>query len=133
MDREDEIDRLLAEVLEQPADSREGYIDARCSHDPEIRDELHRLIREADDRDPFLKPGGAFDGPIWDDLIGDTSALTPGARVGPYEVVGPIGAGGMGEVYRAHDPRLGRDVAVKVLPRSVSESTEALARFEREA
>src|SRR5262245_27603727 len=54
-------------------------------------------------------------------------------RFGPYEVLAPIGAGGMGEVYRARDTRLGRDVAVKVLPAHLSESAEARARFEREA
>src|SRR6266516_4310780 len=59
--------------------------------------------------------------------------LTVGARLGPYEVVAPIGAGGMGEVYRARDTRLGRDVAVKVLPSHLYESAEARARFEREA
>jgi pimeloyl-ACP methyl ester carboxylesterase len=59
--------------------------------------------------------------------------LTIGTRLGPYEVVSPIGAGGMGEVYRARDMRLGRDVAVKVLPSHLSESAEARARFEREA
>src|SRR5215831_4940630 len=60
-------------------------------------------------------------------------SLTVGARLGPYEVVAPIGAGGMGEVYRARDTRLGRDVAIKVLPAHLSESPEARARFEREA
>ena len=59
--------------------------------------------------------------------------LTIGTRLGPYEVVAPLGAGGMGEVYRARDMRLGRDVAVKVLPSHLSESAEARARFEREA
>ena len=60
-------------------------------------------------------------------------SLTPGTRVGPYEVLGPLGAGGMGEVFRAHDTRLARDVAVKVLPSRLSQNGEALARFEREA
>jgi eukaryotic-like serine/threonine-protein kinase len=60
-------------------------------------------------------------------------SLAPGTRLGPYEVIAPLGAGGMGEVYRARDPRLGRDVAIKVLPGSFAQDPERLARFEREA
>ena len=60
-------------------------------------------------------------------------ALTAGQRLGVYEVVGPIGAGGMGEVYRARDTRLGRDVALKILPDMFASDPERLARFEREA
>jgi Tol biopolymer transport system component len=59
--------------------------------------------------------------------------LAPGTRVGHYEIVAPLGAGGMGEVFRARDARLARDVAVKVLPARLSKDEEALARFEREA
>jgi hypothetical protein len=60
-------------------------------------------------------------------------SLAPGTRLGPYEIVAPLGAGGMGEVFRATDTRLGRDVAVKVLPQHLSASPEVRARFEREA
>ena len=60
-------------------------------------------------------------------------ALEPGRSLGPYRIVSPLGAGGMGEVYRATDTRLGRDVALKVLPESVAGSPELRARFEREA
>ncbi|HTJ18624.1 MAG TPA: serine/threonine-protein kinase, partial [Steroidobacteraceae bacterium] len=60
-------------------------------------------------------------------------SLGPGARLGPYEVIAALGAGGMGEVYRARDTRLGRDVAVKVLPSHVSTDAEWRDRFEREA
>src|SRR5688572_12233119 len=60
-------------------------------------------------------------------------ALVPGTRLGPYEIVSPLGTGGMGEVYRAHDPRLGRDVAIKVLPQHVTATPISRARFEREA
>src|SRR5687768_3203522 len=56
-----------------------------------------------------------------------------GTRFGPYEVLAPLGAGGMGEVYRARDTRLQRDVAVKVLPERLADNAQALARFEREA
>src|SRR6185369_16804314 len=59
--------------------------------------------------------------------------LTTGTRLGPYEIVAPLGAGGMGEVYRAHDSRLGRQVAVKVLPASFAADQERLRRFEQEA
>src|ERR1700735_5701232 len=59
--------------------------------------------------------------------------LAPRAKLGPYEIVAPLGAGGMGEVYRARDIRLGRDVAVKVLPASFATDTERLRRLEQEA
>src|SRR5437867_1873229 len=59
--------------------------------------------------------------------------LNPGDRLGPYEVVSPLGAGGMGEVYRGRDPRIGRDVAIKVLPESFAKDSDRLMRFEREA
>ncbi len=59
--------------------------------------------------------------------------LSAGSRLGPYEIVAPLGAGGMGEVYRGHDTRLGRDVAIKVLPEHLRDGPDALARFEREA
>jgi WD40 repeat protein len=59
--------------------------------------------------------------------------LSAGTRLGPYEILGSIGAGGMGEVYRARDPRLGREVAVKVLPASFSDDADRLRRFEQEA
>ena len=59
--------------------------------------------------------------------------LSTGARIGPYEIVGPLGAGGMGEVYRARDSRLRRDIALKILPASVSDDPDRRARFEQEA
>src|ERR1700751_6082131 len=60
-------------------------------------------------------------------------ALTSGTKLGPYEIQSPLGAGGMGEVYRTRDTRLGRDVAVKILPSHLSSNLEARQRFEREA
>ena len=59
--------------------------------------------------------------------------IAPGSRLGPYEILVPIGAGGMGEVWKARDTRLGRDVAVKVLPASLAADADRLKRFEKEA
>jgi eukaryotic-like serine/threonine-protein kinase len=60
-------------------------------------------------------------------------SLVSGTKLGPYEIVSPLGAGGMGEVYRARDARLGRDVALKVLPEAFAADADRMARFEREA
>jgi eukaryotic-like serine/threonine-protein kinase len=60
-------------------------------------------------------------------------ALTSGTRIGPYEVIAPIGAGGMGQMWRATDTTLGRQVAIKILPDAFASDPERLARFEREA
>src|SRR5690242_18229679 len=60
-------------------------------------------------------------------------SLAAGSKLGPYEILAPLGAGGMGEVYRARDTKLDREVAIKVLPEAVAQDPERLARFEREA
>jgi serine/threonine protein kinase len=60
-------------------------------------------------------------------------SLSPGTRLGPYEILSALGAGGMGEVYRARDHRLDRDVALKVLSEKLADDPTMLARFEREA
>src|SRR5262249_1402482 len=78
---------------------------------------------------------------IWSKGFGNVSCrirakpmtLAPGTRLGPYEIAAPLGSGGMGEVYRAKDPRLGREVAIKVLPASYSQEADRLKRFEQEA
>src|SRR5215211_3829929 len=66
-------------------------------------------------------------------IIRHSMSLTPGARLGQYEIVAQIGAGGMGEVYRARDTKLERDVAIKILSTHLARDPDALARFEREA
>src|SRR6202162_519724 len=86
-----------------------------------------------DSRKSTRVPEIAAQGIICDAIGSFSMALTPGLRLGPYEIIAPAGAGGMGEVYRAHDSRLNRDVAIKVLPDHLSASPELRERFEREA
>src|SRR5215510_4833274 len=98
----------------------------RSSPDHDARDRIQARTgsaggRCATGRCEFSKPGAKI------------VALTSGTKLGPYEIVSPIGAGGMGEVYRARDERLGRDVAIKVLPAELANDADRLRRFEQEA
>ena len=79
------------------------------------------VCQRADDR------GGQLDRGV------EEMTLAAGTHLGSYEVLAPIGAGGMGEVYQAHDTKLGRDVAIKVLPEAFAHDPERLSRFQREA
>jgi serine/threonine protein kinase len=106
----------LVDAAALPESEREAYLAERCP-DASIRGELLEML--------------ASEATISGIVHGST--LTSGTRLGPYEVDTVIGAGGMGEVYRARDTRLGRDVAIKVLPALFAADRDRLARFEREA
>jgi hypothetical protein len=98
-----------------------------------VSPELNPKAGAKDNPDSLAKRSGASSGSLAAGSGAELSALATGARLGPYEIRGPIAAGGMGEVYRAYDTRLARDVALKVLPTTTVDRVEALARFEREA
>jgi eukaryotic-like serine/threonine-protein kinase len=113
---------VLADALELKPEDRPAFLDRACSSDHELRREVERLLSSSDEaRSSFLQSSGLRIG------------LTPGAKLGDYEVQRLIGSGGMGEVYRARDTRLGRDVAIKVLPSFVSHDPDRLRRFDQEA
>jgi hypothetical protein len=93
----------------------------------------HNPPGDIDDSDAFLEPAPFSDGPLWQDLLAHGGGIAVGTHLGPYEIRAPIGVGGMGEVYRAYDTRLAREVALKVLPSYAVDSPEAMARFKLEA
>ena len=118
-----DLEALFHEALACPAAERVAVLAERCAGRPELRVQVEAMLRAHDEARGAL----------------DVSAMTThaqlahGTRLGAYEIVGPLGAGGMGEVYRATDTNLGRQVAIKVLPDTFAHDPDRLARFEREA
>ncbi|HEX4003123.1 MAG TPA: protein kinase [Candidatus Acidoferrales bacterium] len=120
-----EIKKLLAAALETPPQDRGAYLDRTCA-DPALRREVESLLLAHEQGDAsFMKS--------LDPDASHSEVLSSGSRLGPYEIVARIGAGGMGEVYRARDTRLNRTVAIKILPPHLAGSPGSRDRFEREA
>jgi serine/threonine protein kinase len=116
------VREVLADALELRSEDRPAYLDGVCSADDSVRREVERLLASSNEaRSSFLQSSAFHVG------------LAPGSKLGDYEVQRLIGSGGMGQVYRAHDTRLGRDVAIKVLPAVVTHDPDRLRRFEQEA
>src|SRR5579862_284732 len=112
--RWEQIEKLYRATLSRPAEERDSFLTETCAGDGALRGEVEALLQ-----------GG--------DLEVTKTILGPGTSVGPYEIQGPLGAGGMGEVYRAHDTRLGRSVAIKFLSAETASGRAALERFRLEA
>ncbi len=124
-----EIERLFHEARERPAAERDAWLAHACAHDPTLRREVDSLLAQ-----PLA---GMIDRPVGAVVAGLVEApqprLAPGSSLGAYRIERLLDVGGMGEVYRAHDTTLSRDVAIKILPRHLTSDAERLARFEREA
>jgi len=121
-ERWQQIRDVLEKALELPPGERSAYLNRACSSDASLRQEVETLLASSDDvRSSFLHSSTL------------RVTLTSGMKLGEYEVKSLVGAGGMGEVYRARDLRLGRDVAIKVLPAFLSSDSDRLQRFEQEA
>ena len=113
---------VLAGALERAPGERPAYLDQACT-EPALRVELESLIATCEHGDAgFLEQPAVA-----------TAALARGMKLGPYEIVAPLGSGGMGEVYRAYDGNLQREVAVKILPTIIAGDPNLLMRFRREA
>ena len=121
-ERWQQVKNLLEGALELAPEERAAFLSRSCSLDPSLRQEVDTLLSASDEvRSSFLESSAMH------------STLTPGTRLGDYEVQKLLGSGGMGEVYRARDTRLRREVAIKVLPKFLSSDNERLRRFEQEA
>ena len=142
-DREDQIERLCHEALALDEADRAAFLASACGGDESLLREVSSLLPHDEAAGWFLQvpaldvlaqtPAGHEVATAAMRESSAASTLAPGTRFGLYEVLSVIGSGGMGEVYRARDTRLQRDVALKVLPDRFSRNTERLARFEREA
>src|SRR5579864_7966945 len=123
------VEALFHAALERAPEVRPAYLDGACSADADLRRQVELLLSQAEQAGSFLEI------PAVEDLT--VTATTAGSlldrQVGPYRIVSPLGAGGMGKVYRAHDSKLGRDVAIKTLPQEFARDPDRLARFRREA
>ena len=130
-DRWQQISQLYHAALARDGDDRAAFLAEACHEDEPLRRELESLLAQPASAQAFLDaPALACAAQIVSDV--GASALV-GRRLGAYQVQAHLGAGGMGEVYRARDTKLGRDVAIKILPHVFTSDPERLARFEREA
>ena len=122
-------EELYYAARDRAPNERSGFLRAACGDDDALRLEVESLLSEPDPDDGFLsKPALLMPANLADDLL-----PMIGRDLGGYRLESLLGAGGMGEVYRARDVKLGREVAIKILPREFTSHTERLARFEREA
>jgi eukaryotic-like serine/threonine-protein kinase len=130
-DRWATVERLYHAALAQPVGERAAFLAEACADDEALRREVESLLAQDASAEAALTHGAVVAAA---GLVSDIgrSVLT-GRRLGAYQILAPLGAGGMGEVYRARDTRLGREVAIKILPRAFTADAGRLARFDREA
>ena len=126
-----QIDQLFHLALEREPPQRAVFLEQACSGDESLRSEIEALISSHEQAESFIEtPASDLAAEL---LAKGQAALDVGQSVGHYEIASVLGVGGMGEVYLAHDSRLGRQVALKLLPAQFTVNAERVHRFEQEA
>jgi len=128
MERWQQMQSLFQEALRHPGEERDAWLRDACAADGELHREVASLLanhHESAGAGPWAAAAAQ--------LIVKPVLLEPGQFLGPYQIVSFLAAGGMGEVYRARDTKLKRDVALKVLPEKLARDPGRMARFQREA
>jgi tetratricopeptide (TPR) repeat protein/tRNA A-37 threonylcarbamoyl transferase component Bud32 len=124
------VEDMYHKARELAAAERSRFLDAACGADLMMRRQIEVLLRQDENPDSLLNKPALEVAAAW---TPPSQPLPPGSRIGSYEILEALGAGGMGEVYSARHLRLGRKVAIKILPAEFSRDPERLQRFEREA
>jgi serine/threonine protein kinase/tetratricopeptide (TPR) repeat protein len=132
-ERGQKVEELYRSARQCEAEQRSAFLSEACLGDEELKREVELLLAKDAPGNTGLGDTVLMSMPTAVLLGHVQKRLKPGTQLGPYTILGVIGAGGMGEVFRALDPRLGRNVAIKVLPEHLSHDPQALARFELEA
>jgi len=129
------LKQLFAATIALPLDERARFLDGACADAVDLRGEVESLLAASDEAGDFLERPASFPGLTLFGLSPPTPVdlLEPHRRLGPYEILEPLGAGGMGQVYRARDVRLDRVVALKVLPPKLGGDPARRERFVQEA
>src|SRR5215469_11632822 len=128
-ERFERLEHLFLQTLDLRPEERGPFLDTACAGDRELRSEVESLLEHDGDSEQWIAE--ALQGTA--QSLFETVSIKPGTRLEDYDIQKLIGAGGMGEVYRARDTRLARDVAIKVLPSFLKYHPDRLRRFEQEA
>jgi serine/threonine protein kinase len=123
------VQGLFHAALGLEAEARQGFLDVACGGDIDLQRQVELLLAREEEAGSFLETPAARYATVTQPI----TVPLPGRQFGPYRIICPLGSGGMGEVYRAHDSKLGRDVAIKILPPEFARDPERLGRFRREA
>jgi hypothetical protein len=137
-----DVEKIFDAARRVPPESRSQFVETACAGRPEVRREVLELLSRGDDAQAFFARLEQHVGPLREEAAEERSSgsppeavseLAPGTEIGPYRIVGRVGVGGMGTVYSARDPRLHREVALKLLPPWLAADPRAAERFRNEA